>query len=475
MSDHASSGVVQNMFIEKIISEGLAHNSYIAGDESEAFVVDPKRDVDSYIDIADNNCCRIRFVFETHRNEDYLIGSRELESLTGCRIIHGGHLDFGYGEPAREGDIFNIGRLRLRALETPGHTPESLCFVLYPPFQEEIPWVVFTGDTLFYGDAGRTDLRGEEMKGELASSLYDSLHGKLMPLGEQVIVYPAHGAGSSCGGNIADLAVSTIGYERATNPMLSLSREEFIEIKRKEKLPLPPYFERMRELNQRGPALLESKRAEPMDARMFEEAMQNCTVIDTRSPLSFASGHIGGSYNIWLEGTAKFPGWVLEYGKDILLVTERQEDVETARRYLARVGFDNVRGYLCEGIEDWQNLGMPLEQSGVYTAAGLYESMKSREEQFLLDVREKREYAAGHIPGTVNIYVGELERRLNEVPSDKPVVSVCSAGNRSGLGASILARHGYRRVYNLLGGTTAWREKGYPVAPGNAADTMKLE
>lgn len=459
------------MFIEKIVSEGLAHNSYIAGDDSEAFVVDPKRDVDSYIDIADSNCARIRFVFETHRNEDYLIGSQDLESLTGCRIIHGGHLDFGYGEPARDGDIFNIGRLSLRALETPGHTPESLCFVLYPPFQEEIPCVVFTGDALFYGDVGRTDLRGEEMKGELASALYDSLHKKLLPLGEHVIVYPAHGAGSSCGGNIADLAISTIGYERATNPMLSLSREEFIERKRREMLLLPPYFTRMREHNLIGPALLDRKRIEPMDAPGFAEVMGECTVVDTRSPLSFAGGHLKGSYNIWLRGLPRFAGWTLEYEKDILLVTERQEDVEIARLYLVRVGFDRVRGYLCEGIEDWHIRGMPLEQSGVYTVADLYNRIERGEKMFLLDVRGKDEYAQGHIPSAANIYVGELERRLNEVPSDLPVVSVCSAGNRSGLGASILARHGYRRVYNLIGGTTAWREKGYPVAPGEGTES----
>ncbi|KCZ71040.1 Rhodanese-related sulfurtransferase [Candidatus Methanoperedens nitroreducens] len=450
------------MFVEKIVSEGLAHNSYIVGDYTEALVVDPKRDVDSYIDVADSKCCRIRFVFETHRNEDYLIGSRELEHLTGCRIIHGGHLDFGYGEPAREGDIFNIGRLMLKVLETPGHTPESLSYLLYPPSKEDIPWVVFTGDALFYGDVGRTDLRGEEMKSELASTLYDSLHEKLMPLGEHTIVYPAHGAGSSCGGNISDLAVSTIGYERATNPMLSLSREEFIEKKKMENIPIPLYFKMMHEQNQRGPALINIKRAEPMDAFMFAEAIPDCITIDTRSPLSFASGHIKGSYNIWMEGMAKFPGWILEYEKDILLITERQEDVETARRYLARIGFDDIRGSLCKGIEDWQNRGMPLEQSGVYTVADLYERLKERKDMFLLDVREKGEYASGHIPGAINIYVGELERRLQEVPSVQPIVSICSAGNRSGLAASILKRRGYRQVYNLIGGTTAWKEKSYP-------------
>ncbi len=450
------------MFVEKIISEGLAHTSYIVGDNSEAFVIDPKRDVDSYIKIADSNCCRIMYVFETHRNEDYLIGSRELEALTGCKIIHSIRLDFEYGNPASEGDVFDIGNMRLQVLETPGHSPESLSYVLYSPSQREIPWMVFTGDALFYGNVGRTDLLGEEKKFELSSDLYDSLYGKLLPLGDNVIVYPAHGTGSACGGDVADLPVSTIGYERATNPMLDLSKEEFIEKKIKETIPLPPYFAKMADDNQKGPPPPDQERIEPLDAPVFERSMIGCILVDTRSPYSFASGHIPGSYNIWLEGLAKFAGWMLEYGKDILLVTERKEDVETARRYLVRVGFDRIRGYLCEGIEDWQNRGMPLEKSGVDTVSGLYEKLKEKKDMFLLDVREREEYAAGHIPGAVNIYVGELEKRLDEIPSDRPVVSICSVGNRGGLGASILKRHGYLEVYNLLGGMIAWKKKGYP-------------
>ncbi len=450
------------MFVKKIVSEGLAHQSYIVGDGGEAFVIDPRRDVNPYIKIADSNCCRIMYVFETHRNEDYLVGSRELETLTGCKIIHSSRLDFEYGNPVSGGDTFDIGNMRLQVLETPGHSPESLSYVLYSPSQREIPWMVFTGDALFYGNVGRIDLLGEEKKFELSSDLYDSLYGKLLPLGDNVIVYPAHGAGSACGGDVADLPVSTIGYERSTNPMLGLSKEEFIEKKIKEAIPLPPYFAKMAYDNQKGPLLPDQQRIEPLDAPVFERNMAGCILVDTRSPYSFASGHIQGSYNIWLEGLPKFAGWMLKYGKDILLVTERQEDIEMARRYLMRVGFDRIRGYLCEGIEDWQNRGMPLEKSGVDTVSGLYEKLKENTDLFLLDVRDKEEYAAGHIPRAVNIYVGELEKKLDEVPSDRPVVSICAVGRRGGLGASILKRHGYPEVYNLLGGTKAWKEKGYP-------------
>jgi len=212
------------MFIERIDSEGLAHYSYIAGDGGEAFVVDPRRDVDSYIKIAEGNCCKIRFVFETHRNEDYLIGSLELKRLADCRIIHSDRLDFGYGEPATEGDVFDIGGMRLKVLETPGHSPESLSFVLYLSATEAVPWSVFTGDALFYGNVGRTDLLGKDKTTEYAAKLYDSLHGKLLQLGDSVIVYPAHGLGSACGGDMSDIEISTIGYERATNAMLKVAK-----------------------------------------------------------------------------------------------------------------------------------------------------------------------------------------------------------------------------------------------------------
>ncbi len=452
------------MFIERVISEGLAHFSYIAGSDNDAFVVDPKRDVDRYIKIAKNNFCRIRFVFETHRNEDYLVGSLELKQLTGCRIIHSDRLGFGYGEPATKNDIFDIGGIRIRVIETPGHSPESLSFVLYPS-SGETPIAVFTGDALFYGNVGRTDLSGKEKTAEYASILHDSLHRKLLPLGDGTILYPAHGSGSACGGTMSDITISTIGYERATNIMLGLTREEFIERKMKENIPLPPYFARMADHNLTGPLLLKPELAEPMDAPAFANIMADCAVVDTRFPLSFASGHITASYNIWLRGLPNFAGWILDYERDILLVTERLEDVGTAIRYLKRVGLDKVKGYLCEGIEDWQNRGMQLEQSGVYTVDSLYEKMK-KEELFVLDVREEEEYVKGHIQGAVNIYVGELEKRLADIPTDRPVVSVCSTGNRAGLGVSILSRAGFKKVYNLAGGMTAWNEKGYSTRRG---------
>ncbi|MCZ7355534.1 MAG: MBL fold metallo-hydrolase [Candidatus Methanoperedens sp.] len=445
------------MFLERIISDGLTHYSYIAGDNGEAFIIDPRRDIDPYIKIAEANCCQIKFVFETHRNEDYLIGSLELEKETGCRIIHSDRLDFGYGEPVTGGDTFDIGGMNLNIIETPGHSPESLSFVLY--LSQNEPWAVFTGDALFYGNVGRTDLLGREKTSECASLLFDSLHGKFLTLGDGVIIYPAHGSGSACGGSMSDVPVSTIGCERTSNPLLRMGRDEFIGVKKNEIIPLPPYFALMAEQNLYGPKLLELRKIKPVDVSMFVEAMPECSVIDTRSPLAFAGGHVRGSYNIWLYGLATFPGWILDYDKDVLLVTERPEDVELARLYLARIGFDRLRGHLCEGIWGWYSRGMPLERSGVLTASGLREN---EEDMLVLDVRDSEEYAEGHIPGALNIYVGELEKKIAEIPPGRPVVAVCGSGNRAGLGASILKRQGIEKVYNLIGGMTAWKEKGYP-------------
>lgn len=444
------------MFFKKIESEGLAHYSYIVIDGDEAFVIDPKRDIDSYIDIADSMCSKISYVFETHRNEDYLIGSIELQRLTNCKIIHG-NLDFGYGEITSEGSTFKIGGLKLGVIQTPGHSPESLSYVLYPGRN---PWGVFTGDTLFYGSIGRTDLLGKNKTEECTSAIYDSIHNKIINLGGNVLIFPGHGPGTLCGNAIADIPMSTIGFELKINPMLNLSKEKFIELKKKEDIPLPPYFSKMSKDNLKGPDLYNVERIEPLNVSSFEKMMNNCIVLDTRSPQSFASGHITGSYNIWLDGLVNFAGWILDYDKDILLITERQVDTEIVRKNLMRIGFDRIRGYLCEGIRDWQNIGKTLEQSGIETVDNLYK--KEKKDLFLLDVRDKKEFKSGHISQANNIYIGDLENRLKEVPLNRPIISICSIGNRAGIGASILKRHGYN-VFNLLGGMSAWNEKGYPI------------
>jgi hydroxyacylglutathione hydrolase len=454
------------MYFEKIISEGLEHNSYFVEDGGYAFVIDPRIDIDIYLDIADKLCAKMLYVFETHRNEDYLAGSKELQKITGCQIIHG-NLDFNYGEIAPAGSIFDIGNIWIKVIETPGHSPESLSYVMY---MKGIPWAIFTGDSLFYGSTGRVDLFGHQNINEFALALYNSVN-KILTLGNDVLVYPAHGAGTACGGDIADIPLSTIGYELKTNPILNLKMDEFIEMKKEENIPLPPYFERMARENLKGYVLYKN-RIRCMDAKNFKEEYmsedQEYIILDTRSPLSFASGHIPNSYNIWLKGLPKFAGWILDYDKNILIVSERMEDINKIEIYLARIGFNKIEGYLCGGIEEWKNLGFPLEQSGVITVDDLDQKIKEGKDLFLLDVRGKDEFDSGHIHDAKNIYIGELEKRLPK-PKDsgeigegeKSIISMCEAGNRASLGVSILKRHGYKNVFNLMGGMGAWRERGY--------------
>lgn len=244
------------MFVAKVKSEGLAHISYFVGSGTDACVIDPRRDCDEYLRLAGKKEMNIRYVFETHRNEDYAIGSIELANMTGAEILHGGALPFNYGRNLMDGEEFPLGDVRIKALATPGHTYEHFCFSLIDPKAGGEPVMVFTGDALFAGDVGRTDLLGEEHRQELSGLLYDSLFDKIIPLGMGVIVCPAHGAGSVCGGNISEREDTTIGIELQSNSMLSLTREEFVAKKMKEKIERPPYFRKMEEINLNGPPLL---------------------------------------------------------------------------------------------------------------------------------------------------------------------------------------------------------------------------
>lgn len=454
------------MLLEIIKSKGLAHNSYFLAHGEEALVVDPCRDCMVYVQLSKRECVKIKYILETHRNEDYIIGSLELQNLTDAEIAHSKETPFKYGEHNLSGgDTLNIGHLKLKTLYTPGHTNDSICYVVYDSMRSNDPLTVFTGDTLFAGDVGRTDLLGLDIWREQSEKLYDSLHEKLLPLGDHVIVYPAHGAGSVCGHEISDKEFSTIGYERKTNPLLQLDKEAFTEHVMKQKLLRPPYFRKMEDYNLNGPPLLrEATVPQPLSVDEFEERMYkpNMIILDTREPGAFASSHIPGSLNIWLDGASFFPGWVLTYDQKILLVTERKEDVETAKAYLHRLGFDNIIGYLCPNIKEWRNRGKPIEHLGTLSAVMLKEKL-DRNEIILVDVREEREWDEGHVEGAEHIYVGHLIKEANRLPRVKPIATTCGWGGRGGLGASILKKLGFDNVYNVLGGMKAWRRLGYPV------------
>lgn len=454
------------MIFERIKSEGTAHNSYFVGSENEAAVIDPRRDCQVYIDLAQQKGLEIKYIFETHRNEDYVIGSVELNHFTKAEIYHGPGLDWTYGSALRDEQEFQIGKLRLTAIHTPGHTSESMSYAVADLSTGEATVMVFTGDALFVGDVGRTDLYGSEEVPRLASNLYHSIFDKLLPLRDGAILCPAHGAGSVCGANIADRDESTLGVERVQNRLLQMSRDEFIKYKIAEKLERPHYFRQMEKYNLEGPPFLGCLPSPaPLSSVEFKEEMERgAVVVDTSYPAAFGGAHIKGSYSIWLEGLPVFAGWVLSYDKPILLVLDDQHHLEKAVRYLIRAGYDQIVGYLKGGIEGWYNAGLPVEHLQVLTVQELKARIDRGEELTILDDRGQNEWKEGHIKGAHNIYVGHIQERMADIPKDKPVAMFCNVGHRAGLGASILLREGCRDVYNVLGSMTAWKAAGYPVA-----------
>jgi hydroxyacylglutathione hydrolase len=452
------------MRLESIKDHGISHMSYYLSDGGEAVVIDPRRDVEVYIDLAKEDCAKIEYILETHRNEDYVIGSLELKEITEAKICHSMDLKFGYGDQSLKGnELINIGRLRIMTIATPGHTFESYCYAVEDTRLNQEPIMVFTGDTLFSGDVGRTDLMGPENWSKLSGLLFDSIHEKLLPLGDQVMVYPAHTAGSICGNRISDRDVTSIGIERLTNPLVGLSREVFIKTMLENQMLRPPYFSRMEEWNLNGPPLLRNAtKPKQIQVQDFDAIWKqpDVIIIDTRNPDAFAASHIPGSLNIWLEGSSYYPGWVVGYDKRIILVLERKEDAEKAITYLNRIGFVDIIGYLCPGIDAWRNKGNLTESSGVLTAPEL-KNLLSRNAVTIIDVRDAEEYGFGHIPGAINFYVGQISENVGKISSEKPVVLTCSWGGRGSLAASILKHRGFKDVFNLLGGMNSWKSLSY--------------
>ena len=457
------------MRLETVRSPGIAHSSYYLSDSGEAIVVDPRRDTAAYQQLAKEDCAKIEYVLETHRNEDYVSGSLELREETGAEICHSKNTPFTYGDHNLTGnEVINIGRLRIKTISTPGHTFDSICYAITDTKVSPDPLMVFTGDTLFVGDVGRTDLSGPEHVEQLSGEMFDGIHDKLLSLGDHVLIYPAHTSGSICGSRIGDRTVTTIGVERRTNPLLSLGRDDFIRNRVRNKMLRPPYFLKMEELNLSGPPLLkyvsEPKHLPVQDFESFWR-QPDTVVVDTRNPDAFAASHISGSLSIWLEGAAYHTGWAVDYDERILLVLERREDIDKATAYLHRLGYDEIVGYLCPGVDGWRNRGRFTESLGVLTAPDLRDVLGKRP-LTVIDVRDKEEYASGHIASAVNIYVGNIDAEARNIPGDKPIVVTCSWGGRSSLASSILRRRGFKDVFNLLGGMSAWRALGYPAEVG---------
>jgi hydroxyacylglutathione hydrolase len=452
------------MILRKITSEGLAHNSYFISAGGEAAVIDPRRDVGVYLDMILESGAGIRYIFETHRNEDYIIGSMELADRTGATVLHGHQMDFAYGQTVKEGDVFSLGPLEMKVIETPGHTMEHIAIVVTDTEVSPLPYAVFTGDALFAGEVGRTDFFGPEKRSVVSEMLYESITQKILPLGDQTLVFPAHGAGSVCGSEISDHEITTVGYERLSNPLLQLSRQEFIARKVREHLYLPPYFRMMERVNKEGaPQVHQIPDLKVWSVSELRNTIDTAQIVDIRSPTSFAGGFVPGSLSIWKEGLPAFIGWFLNYSDPIILVDDFNCDLPSVSRHFMRLGYDNLSGYLAGGFPAWFKSASPVANIAAWSIQEL-EERKKQGELFLLDVRDiENVERLGKIPGADHIYIGELPGRISEVPRDCQVAVYCDAGYKGSLGASVLSRNGYEKVANVLGGMTAWIRAGYAV------------
>lgn len=455
----------------------LAHASYLIADEASgtAVVVDPQRDIDQYLHDAAQHQFHIDYVFLTHFHADFLAGHIELRDRVGATICLGAQAqaDFDFRRFA-QGDTLAFGQVRLETLETPGHTPEAISILVYDLDQDrQHPHAVLTGDTLFIGDVGRPDLMASVgmSSDELSGMLYDSLQQKLLPLPDETLVYPAHGAGSMCGKNLSSETFSTLGTQRRFNDALQpMSKDEFIALVTVDQPEAPAYFSYDAMLNRRERQTLTQTLQRVLKPLMLDEVVRQMNagaqILDVRDAAAFESGYLHGSVNVGLQGSfATWAGTVLEQDAPIVLIAPPGQEEEAAMR-LGRIGFDHVVGYLSGGagaLNARPDLVCSIER---VTAVELAESLAMPTPPLVLDVRAPGERRGKYIEGSVHLPLNRLKRQLNDVPRDRNVVLQCAGGYRSAIAASILANHGQTQIADLVGGLAAWEEAGLDlVAP----------
>jgi glyoxylase-like metal-dependent hydrolase (beta-lactamase superfamily II)/rhodanese-related sulfurtransferase len=454
------------MYFEQFYLGCLAHASYLLGSGGEAVVVDPQRDVELYLKAAAAQGLAIRHIFETHLHADFVSGHKELAARTGATIYIGARAGAKFPHAGvGEGFELGVGEITLHVLETPGHTPESICLAVDDPASPVKPWAVLTGDTLFIGDVGRPDLSKTHTPAELAGLLYDSLHQKLLRLPDATQVYPAHGAGSLCGRSMRAERVSTIGTERLTNYALQIDgREEFVRTMTANLPARPDYFLQDAEINREGAAALDHRAELPAipAARLKAMLQSEVLVLDVRPAERFAAGHVPGSVNIGLGGQfASWAGTILGVAARPVLVAESREQVEEARTRLARVGIDVEAGYLEDGVEGWKRAGFEPAQTPQVSVAEL--SQRAGREVDVLDVRREAEWQAGHIAGAETWPVDRFGAQMPPLRRDRPVAVHCKSGYRSMIACSLLEKAGYGNVINVVGGFDAWQAAGLAV------------
>jgi hydroxyacylglutathione hydrolase len=458
------------MYFKQFYLGCLAHASYLIGSEGEAAVVDPQRDVDQYIAEAEAQGFKIKHVIETHLHADFVSGHRELAARTGAGIVFGAKSGAEFPHrPVNDGEEIKLGRVTLRFLDTPGHTPESISILVIDNEVSPQPQKVLTGDALFIGDVGRPDLAGGRgyTAEQMAASLYESLHDKLLKLDDAVEVYPAHGAGSMCGRNISKETSSTIGEQRRFNYALKpMSKDEFVRMMTADLPEAPAYFPRDAEINRTGaPALEELPHPKELTPEEVDAlSKQGHTLLDVRSSAAFGNAHIPGALNIALGGQfATWCGTLIGIGTPIVLIADDIAAVDEAVMRLARVGIESVAGYLGGGMRAWDQAGMPAAAIQQMPVDELHARIAEGADLQVIDVRRPGEYAIGHAPGAINVTLAHLEQELSGLNSKRPAAVICASGYRSSAATSILERKGFSHVFNVVGGTSGWVNAGYSV------------
>ncbi|HET7892002.1 MAG TPA: rhodanese-like domain-containing protein [Candidatus Sulfotelmatobacter sp.] len=455
------------MYFEQFYLGCLAHASYLLASQGEAVVVDPQRDVELYLTAAAQQGVAIRHIVETHLHADFVSGHKELAQRTGATIYIGARAGATFSHVGvRDGFELKFGAASIRVLETPGHTPESICLVVADKEKSAEPWAVLTGDTLFIGDVGRPDLSPSHTPAELAALLYDSLHKKLMPLADNVLVYPAHGAGSLCGKNMRAERSSTIGTERLTNYALQIkSREEFVKQLTSHLPARPEYFQKDAEINRAGAGALSElpppRAIKPAELKTM--LLEGEIALDVRPGEEFAAGHVPGSVNIALSGQfASWAGTVLGLSAHPVLIAASDAQLEEARLRLARVGIEALDGFLDGGVAAWEQAGFALATIPQIAAGELHARLKAHEVQ-VLDVRREPEWDSGHIEHATWWPLDNFRVSPPELDRDAVIAVHCKGGYRSMIAASLLQRAGFKNVIDVSGGFDAWQGASLPV------------
>jgi hydroxyacylglutathione hydrolase len=469
------------MYFKQFYLGCLAHASYLIGSEGVAAVVDPQRDVDQYIAEAEAQNLKIEYVIETHLHADFVSGHRELASRTGATIVFGEkagatfpHLD------VQDGDEIKLGKVALRVMETPGHTPESISILVIDTEVSDEPQKVLTGDALFIGDVGRPDLAGSKgfTAEQMASLLYDTLHQKLLKLEDEVEVFPAHGAGSMCGRNISKETSSSIGQQRRFNYALQpMSKDEFVRMMTTDLPEAPTYFSRDAEINRTGAgvaldALPRPSALSPVEVRKLMS--EGHLVLDVRPAAAYGAGHVPGSLNIGLGGQfASWAGSLIPLSTPLIIVAEGLEQVDEAVMRLARVGIERVKGYLGDGTYAWDKAGLGTMSIPQISVDELHGRIEEGGDLQIIDVRRAPEYEDGHVPGAHLSTLARLSEEATAFDGERPTAVICAGGYRSSAATSILESKGFRHLFNVTGGTSAWVKAGYSVEKPAPAASRK--